>query len=293
MSVTARYLVAGCGYVGRRLARALLPRAPVFALTRTEASARALETQGIDSVAWDLDAADAPVPRGFGMASVIYFLVAPPATGSSDTRLKRFLAKLPVRPARIVYLSTTGVYGDSGGAVVSEETPLNPSSERAQRRVDAERTLAQWCEPLRVGWTILRVPGIYGPGRLPLERLKRGEPMIRHSEAGFASRIHVDDLVAAFLLAGSAARAAERIYNVTDGNPTSMTEYFERIATLAGLPPPELVSRAEAERRLSPGLMSYLAESRRVDSRRIEEELGFRPRFRDLRLGILSSLPLP
>ena len=293
MSVTARYLVAGCGYVGTRLARALLPRAPVFALTRTETSARALETQGIDCVSWDLDAAEAPVPRGFGTASVIFYLVAPPASGSSDTRLKRFLAKLPVRPARIIYLSTTGVYGDSGGDVVTEDTPPQPATERAVRRVDAERALERWCEPLRVGWTILRVPGIYGPGRLPLERLKRGEPMIRHSEAGFSSRIHVDDLVAACLLAGSSARAAGRIYTVTDGNPTPMTEYFERIATLAGLPPPALVSRLEAKQRLSPGLLSYLAESRRVESRRIEEELGFRPRFRDLRLGILSSLPLP
>ena len=132
---------------------------------------------------------------------------------------------------------------------------------------------------------------IYGPGRLPLERLKRREPMIRHSEAGLSSRIHVDDLVAACLLAGSAPRAVERIYNVTDGNPASMTEYFERVATLTGLPPPELVSRAEAEQRLSPGLMSYLAESRRVDSSRIRDELGFAPRFKDLRLGILSSLP--
>jgi nucleoside-diphosphate-sugar epimerase len=192
-----------------------------------------------------------------------------------------------------VYVSTTGVYGDAGGALVDEESPTNPGSDRAARRVDAEHSVRTWCTRNAVAWTILRVPGIYGPGRLPLERLKRGEPMIRHSEAGFSSRIHVDDLVAAALLAGSAPRAAYRIYNVTDGNPASMTEYFERVAMLAGLPPPRLISREEAERVLSPGLLSYLAESRRVDSRRIREELGFAPRFHDLRLGILSSLPAP
>ncbi len=291
MGTTARYLVAGCGYVGRRLARALLSRGPVVGLTRSEASAVELDAQGIDAVSWDLDSADAPVPRGFGTPSVIYYLISPPPTGATDPRLKRFLAKLPIKPARIVYLSTTGVYGHTGGAVVAEDAPLSPMTERATRRVDAERTAREWCERQGVGWTILRVPGIYGPGRLPIERLKRREPMIRHSEAGFSSRIHVDDLVVACLLAGTAARAVERIYNVTDGNPTSMTEYFERVATLTGMPTPELVSRAEAEQVLSPGLMSYLAESRRVDSSRIRDELGFVPRFKDLRLGILSSLP--
>ncbi|HUO96782.1 MAG TPA: SDR family oxidoreductase [Steroidobacteraceae bacterium] len=291
MSATARYLVAGCGYVGTRLARALLPRGPVVGLTRSDTSAAELDAQGIDAVSWDLDSAEAPVPRGIGTASVIYYLIAPPPSGISDPRLKRFLAKLPTRPARLVYLSTTGVYGDTGGATVGEDAPLNPLTERAMRRVDAERVARDWSERHGVGWTILRVPGIYGPGRLPIERLKRREPMIRHSEAGYSSRIHVDDLVAACLLAGSAPRAVERIYNVSDGNPTSMTEYFERVATLTGLPPPELVTRAEAEKTLSPGLLSYLAESRRIDSSRIRDELGFAPRFKDLRLGILSSLP--
>jgi nucleoside-diphosphate-sugar epimerase len=293
MAVTARYLVAGCGYVGARLARALLPRGPVLALTRSEAAAERLDTQGIDAVSWDLDSPEAPVPRALGTPTVVFYLVPPPVVGVADPRLKRFLAKLPASPARFVYISTTGVYGDAGGAVVNEDSPLNPGSERARRRVDAEHSVRLWCERQGVGWTILRVPGIYGPGRLPIELLKRGEPLIRHAEAGYSSRIHVDDLVAACLLAGSAPRAVERIYNVTDGNPTSMTEYFERVATLLGMPAPPLVSRAEAEQLLSPGLWSYLVESRRVDSRRIHDELGFAPRFSDLRLGVLSSLPVP
>jgi nucleoside-diphosphate-sugar epimerase len=293
MTVTARYLVVGCGYVGMRLARALLPRGPVIALTRTEASAERLDAQGIDALAWDLDSAEAPVPRGLATLSVVYYLVPPPPDGRTDPRVKRFLAKLPSPPARLVYLSTTGVYGDTGGAPVDENSPVNPGSDRARRRADAEASVRAYCERRGVGWTILRVPGIYGPGRLPLERLKRGEPLIRHSEAGLSSRIHVDDLVAACVLVASAPRATERIYNVSDGNPTSMTEYLERVATLTGLPSPALVSRAEAERVLSPALWSYLAESRRVDATRIREELGFTPRFTDLRLGILSSLPAP
>lgn len=293
MGTTARYLVAGCGYVGTRLARALLSRGPVVALTRAGESCSALEAQGIDAIAWNLDDPEAPVPRGLGTPSVIFYLVPPPASGTTDPRIKRLLARLPAAPARLLYASTTGVYGDAGGALVNEDSPLNPGSERALRRIDAETTVRGWGERQGVGWTILRVPGIYGPGRLPIERLKRGEPMVRYSEAGYSSRIHVDDLVAACVLAATVPQAVARIYNVTDGNPASMTEYFERVATLTGLPPPPLVTREEAQTALSPELLAYLAESRRVDSSRIREEIGFAPRFKDLRLGILSSLPAP
>lgn len=293
MPITARYLVAGCGYTGTRLARALLPRGPVVGLTATAASAQRLEAMGLDAATWNLDDADAPVPREVGTPSIVFYLVPPPASGSSDPRVRRFLARLPAPPARVVYLSTTGVYGDAGGAVVTEDSPLSPGTERAVRRVDAEGAVRAWATRAGVAWTILRVPGIYGPGRLPVERLRRGEPMIRHSEAGYSSRIHVDDLVSACMLAATAPRAVERVYNVTDGNPASMTEYFERVATLSGIPMPKLVSREEAQQVLSPGLLSFLSESRRVDSSRIREELGFAPRFADLRLGILSSLPAP
>lgn len=293
MASTARYLVAGCGYVGLRLARTLLSRGPTFGLASTDESARRITAFGIDAVAWNLDDASQGVPKGFGSPSVVFYLVPPPTSGVADPRVKRFLARLPAPPARFVYMSTTGVYGDAGGALVDEDTPTNPGNERSARRVDAENAVRTWCSRNGVAWTILRVPGIYGPGRLPLERLRRREPMIRHSEAGFSSRIHVDDLVNACVLAAGTPRAADRIYNVTDGNPASMTEYFERVAMLAGLPAPELISREAAVRVLSPGLMSYLSESRRVDSKRIRDELGFAPRFGDLRLGILSSLPAP
>jgi nucleoside-diphosphate-sugar epimerase len=293
MATTSRYLVAGCGYTGARLARLLLQRGPVVGLTRTDASAELLDAQGIDAAVMDLDAAPTALPRLCGTPSVVFYLVPPPATGSTDPRLDAFLACLGAPPARFIYVSTTGVYGDTGGQAVNEDAPLLPLTDRARRRVAAEEAVVRWCRAQGVGWTILRAPGIYGPGRLPIERLKRGEPLIRHAEAGYASRIHVDDLVNALLLAGYAPRAVDRVYNVTDGNPTSTTEYFERVALLTGLPPPALVTRAEAEQVVSPAMWSYLNESRRVDSSRIRAELGFAPRFKDLRLGILSSLPAP
>jgi len=290
MDRPARFRVAGCGYVGTRLAPLLLARGPVVALTRSAASAAALVARGLDAEAWDLDAGAAP-PASLGKPAVLYYLVPPPIAGTTDTRLAAFLAALPVPPQRIVYVSTTGVYGDTGGDWVNEDSPLNPTTDRARRRVDAERRIAEYAAANGVPSTVLRVPGIYGPGRLPLERVRRGEPLIRHAEAGYSSRIHVDDLATALVLAGTVAAAIGRTYNVTDGNTSTMTEYFERVAALAGLPAPALVSRREAQQRLSPGLLSFLAESRRIDSSRIRRELGFEPRFADLRLGILSSLP--
>ncbi len=289
MERPARFLLAGCGYVGARLARELLARGPVVALTRSAAGAAALASSGLDVEAWDIDGGG-PAAAALAKPAVLYYLVPPPVEGTTDPRLATFLAALPVPPVRLVYVSTTGVYGDTGGAWVDEDTPVNPTTDRARRRADAERQVTAYAQAHGVPFTILRVPGIYGPGRLPLERLRRGEPLIRHAEAGYSSRIHADDLVTALVLAGASPSAAGRTYNITDGNTSTMTEYFERVAALAGLPAPALVSRAEAAQRLSPGLMSFLVESRRIDSSRIRRELGFEPRYGDLRLGILSSL---
>ena len=293
MTGVVRYLIVGCGYVGTRLAKSLLPRGPVVALTSRTETAAALDRQGIDGFAWNLDDAGAGPPRMLSAPAAVFYLAPPQPTGVHDQRLARFLSLLPALPSRLVYISTTGVYGDTGGAAVDEDAPLAPTSDRARRRVDAENQVREWGQTHKVPWTILRAPAIYGPGRLPTERLKRGEPMIRHSEAPPSSRIHVDDLVAACLLCSSAPQAKNRVYNVTDGNSTSMTEYFERVATLVGLPTPVLVSREHAEQALSPELWSFLSDARRIDSRRIRDELGFSPRFTDLRLGILSSLPAP
>lgn len=293
MTGVVRYLIVGCGYLGCRVAKALVARGPVVGVTSRSESAAALDRQGIDGFAWNLDDEGAPVPRLLSLPAAVLYFAPPPPAGTTDPRLERFLRKAPALPTRLLYVSTTGVYGHADGATVTEDSQLQPGTDRARRRVDAEQQVMIWGAANRVPWTILRVPAIYGPGRLPTERLKRGEPMIRHSEAPPSARVHVDDLVAAVLLSLAAPQAKNRIYNVTDGNSTTMTEYFERVATLSGLPAPSLVDREEAERRVSPEFWSYLRESRQVDSRRIREELGFTPRFTDLRLGILASLPAP
>jgi nucleoside-diphosphate-sugar epimerase len=282
--------IVGCGYTGRRLAaRWLRLGARVRGFATRAGSLAQIAAVGAEAVPLDLDAATAAPDRAFD-GQLIYYMVPPAKDSDGDPRLTRYLDTLAGLPRRFIYLSTTGVYGDQAGRVVNEDTPPAPKTARAARRVAAEHAVRAWAEPRGVSWCILRVPGIYGPGRLPLERLRRGEPAIVREEATPGNRIHVDDLAAVCVAAGVAAAADDRIYNVTDGSEDSLTEYLLRVAQIAKLPAPPLVSRNDAKRAVSDSSWSFLAESRRVDNRRMLAELGVALEFRDLDAGIRASL---
>lgn len=286
-------MIVGCGYTGLRLARRLAPHWQVTAPARSNASAARLSAAGLAVQRVDLDApvgsdaADALARSADGAA--IAYLAPPPERGTDDPRLQRFLDALgAARPEVVLYMSTTGVYGDTGGATVTEASPVSPGSDRARRRVAAEQVVAEWCRARDIRSIVLRVPGIYGPWRLPTERLARGEAALRPEDAGPGNRIHVDDLVTACIAALECP--VHGVVNVGDGNPASTTEYLQRTAALAGLPPPRLVPLAEARQHIPPGMLSFLLESRRVDVRRMREELGVEPRYGDLDEGIAASL---
>jgi nucleoside-diphosphate-sugar epimerase len=283
-------LIVGCGYTGRRRARALQPRWRVLATARSDLAAAELQAAGIEVLRADLDAALAPglLETAVDGAAIAY-LAPPPDHGTDDPRLVRFLAALGrARPPVLLYMSTTGVYGDTGGEVVTEDSPLLPANDRARRRVAAETAAQDWCAGRGVRCVVLRVPGIYGPGRLPLDRLRRGEPALRPEDAGPGNRIHVADLVTA--CAAALERPVGGAFNVTDGNPASTTEFLQRTAAIAGLAPPPLVALADASGRISAGMLAFLRESRRVDNRRMREELGVELRYADLDAGIAASL---
>jgi nucleoside-diphosphate-sugar epimerase len=267
-------LIVGCGDVGRRLAADAHDRGePVFCIVSSPASARGLLEGHLHSVAVDLDAA-APALAGEWDQREIFYLAPPPSSGDGDPRMRRFLGALPTTgPHRIVSVSTTGVYGDCQGAWVDEQRPPNPQTDRARRRYDAERQLSAWHDAGRGEFVILRVAGIYGPGKLPLERLRKQVPMIGADDAPWTNRIHIDDLVAVCRAAMSHGRDTE-VYNVSDGNPGNMREYFDRVADRYGLPRAPLITLAEARAALSPGMLSYLGESRRLDNRKMLAELG-------------------
>ncbi|HEY0939206.1 MAG TPA: SDR family oxidoreductase [Steroidobacter sp.] len=283
-------LIAGCGYVGQRLADRLRERYEITALVRSNDKAAALERQGLKTLVIDLDRvrAGASLPQRLDQEAIVY-LAPPPAAGESDLRLDRFLHLAIVPPKAFVYMSTTGVYGDAGGELVDESTPVMPLTERARRRVSAEEMTRVWCHERRVRRVVLRVPGIYGPERLPLERLRKSEPVVRPEDAGISNRIHVDDLVTA-CEAAIENKEARGVYNVTDGNSISSTTFMDMVADLAGLPRPPRVSMEEAQLTFSPERLSFLNESRRVGNDRMLKHLGVKLRYADLTAGVRASL---
>ncbi len=283
--------IVGCGYVGRRLAQQLGNKeCNLYGLVRTTVHIKSLRAVKVEPIVLDLDTLEANdlAPVWFRNCTLFYF-APPPATGESDTRLHHFLNKLKNPPETLIYLSTTGVYGNTHGALVDESMPVNPQTQRAQRRVSAEHMTRIWCTENGVRRVVLRVPAIYGPGRLPLDRLRKGEPVIRAAEAPIINRIHVDDLVQACLAAG-ANPEVRGVYNVSDGNNCSMTDYLKLVAGLANLPMPAEIPMDEAQLVFSPEYLSYLDESRRVDNTRMRNELGVQLRYADVEKGISASL---
>lgn len=284
-------VIIGCGDIGRRVAALWRERGtPVIALARRPATAEALAALGITPIVGDLDAPESLMQLPTADALVYYF-APPPPRGSIDPRMGAFLATLSQgrAPRRIVYISTSGVYGDRRGEWVDETVAPNPQTDRARRRLDAENALRAWGREQGVEVVVLRVGGIYGPGRLPRERLAEGRPVLRETESGYTNRIHADDLAAACLAAAERGRAGA-VYNVSDGQPGTMTGYFNAVADRLGLPRPPEISMAEARERLSPVMLSYLTESRRMDNRRMCEELGVRLRYPDLESGLTQAV---
>lgn len=283
-------LIVGCGDLGMRIAGRRRARgAGTECVVRSAGSAARLQRSGFAVRILDLDRPVAALDFAAAHAQILY-LAPPPPHGTRDARVQRFLAALPdAAGQRIVYVSTSGVYGDCGGAWVDERRPANPQVDRARRRFDAEQRLRAWREAGRGELIVLRVAGIYGPGRLPLERLRRGEPMVAAAQAPWTNRIHVDDLVDVCEAAMTRGRDGA-IYNVSDGHPSNMRDYFDRVADLYGLPRAPQVDRDRAADRLSPGMLSYLAESRRVDNRRMLDELGVVLRYPDLAAGLPACL---
>jgi nucleoside-diphosphate-sugar epimerase len=283
-------LVAGCGYVGQRLAVRLQEHFDVTGLVRSAERVAELQRAGIRALAIDLDRVrpGVSVPERLDQEAIIY-LTPPPVLGESDLRLDRFLQLATVPPHTFVYMSTTGVYGDTAGGVVDESSPVQPRTDRARRRVSAEEMTRVWCNERHVRRVVLRVPGIYGPDRLPLERLKHIEPVVREREAGINNRIHVDDLVEA-CVRSIANPEARGVYNVTDGQPFSSTTFMNLVAKVAGLPPPPTVSMEEAQLTFSPERLSFLNESRRVSNERMLKHLGVALKYSDVEAGIRASL---
>jgi nucleoside-diphosphate-sugar epimerase len=282
-------LIVGCGDVGRRVASLLQSAGrSLTCIVRRNESLNTLLAAGFDARCTDLDLPGSIASLASGFAEIYYF-VPPPSGGEFDLRMSAFLQGLhsEAPPRRIVYISTSAVYGDCGGAWITEEQPLHPTTARGRRRLDAENQLMAWCRETGCEWILLRVPGIYGPGKLPLKRLRQGLPVLREADAPYTNRIHVDDL-AAICVAAMSSCHRNTVYNVSDGHPSNMTDYFFRVADAAGLPRPPEVSREEAQHVLSSGMLSFLNDSRRMDNTRLLEELKISLQYPELDTGLAA-----
>jgi len=282
-------LIVGCGDVGTRLGTELVRRgARPVGLVRRQQSADRISRWGIMPAVANLDRTVDEPPSAADGGTVFYLVPPDGSADDDDPRLRNFLATCEqALPRTLLYLSTSGVYGDCGGEWVDEIRPPNPQTDRARRRLAAERIVSEWCGQRGVKCLFLRVGGIYGPDRLPVDRVSRMS-VIRPEEAPWSNRIHVDDLVRTLVHAAQRGRSG-RVYNVADGHPTTMTDYLYRVADVAGLPRPRAVPLAEAPEQLSEAMLSFVRESRRLDVRRMREELGVNLQFPTLDTGLSDA----
>jgi nucleoside-diphosphate-sugar epimerase len=274
-----RLLIIGCGDIALRTIPLLSGRFRVFALLRNPAQISKLHALGVTPVAGDLDDRTS-LSRLAGLADIVLHLAPPPDKGTQDMRTRHLLAALSkgAIPGRFVYISTSGVYGDCGGAVVNETHPIHPQNTRAQRRVDAEMQIRSWAGRNGVNASILRVPGIYAADRLPLGRIRQGSPAIIAAEDSYTNHIHADDLAHIIFKAMRRGRP-NRVYHASDDSMLKMGDYFDAVADAYGLARPPRISRAEAQQVLPESLLSFMNESRRLNNERMKLELKVELRY--------------
>ena len=295
--MASNIVIVGCGDIGRRVSalyKSLNPNRKIIGLVQSKNSVNVCDACGVQAFKINLDSLTSntqELPSSKLSNSDLFYFTPPPSVGEQDTRLRLFLNTLSVLntyPRRIVLISTTGVYGDSKGEWIDETSTVNPIADRAKRRLSAEKTLQSWAKKHHIETMILRVPGIYAKDRLPLARLKKGLPVVNESEAGYTNRIHADDLANA-CKAAMESESNKQVINVTDGNPCSMTTYFNHIADFSGLPRPPQISMKEAEASLSKGMISYLKESRRIRNNKMLEILKIKLQYPNLKTTLLTS----
>jgi nucleoside-diphosphate-sugar epimerase len=272
-----RLLIVGCGDIGLRILARLRDRYRVIALTSTPGRVRELRCAGALPIVGDLDAR-AALARCAPFGERVFHLAPPPNRGRRDSRTRHLLAALAGRGARLVYVSTTGVYGDARGAWLDETARVAPASERALRRADAERALRRAGASGALRASILRVPGIYDAReRLPLERLRQRLPALAPDDDVRTNHIHADDL-ARIAIAALHRGAPQRVYNAVDDSDLTMGEYFDLVADRFGLPRPPRLPREQLRTAVSPTMYSFMSESRRLRNARIKRELRIRLR---------------
>ncbi len=285
-------LMIGCGDIALRTIPLLQKKYRISGLLRQPDKARLFRSLGVSPVTGDLDRRDS-LKKLAGIAQIIIHLVPPPNHGKRDTRTANLLAALSKRtkgkprilPQQLVYISTSGVYGDCQGEVINEARRLKPLNGRAVRRVSAESQIRSWGRRNHVPVTILRVPGIYAGDRLPLKRIQENIPVFAARDDGYTNHIHADDL-ARIICAAIGYGKFGRVYNATDDTQMKMGDYFDLVADHFNLPRPPRIPRDQAAGCISLGMLSFMNESRRISNMRMKKELHVRLRYPTVASGI-------
>jgi len=282
-----RILIVGCGDVGLRAARLLAGHARLYGLIRSPQRADQLRAAGITPLLGDLDDR-ASLKRLAGLADAVLHFAPPPALGDRDPRTRRLLAAIGRGSlAQVIYISTSGVYGDCAGEVVAETRPARPNNPRARRRADAEAQLRRFGRAGR-RVSLLRAPGIYAQNRMPEERVRKALPAIVNADDVYTNHIHADDL-ARLAIAALFRGRNNRLYNAVDDSGLKMGDWFDVVADHLGLPHPPRLPREQVIAAVTPAMRTFLTESRRLSNRRIKQELRFRLRYPTVSEGLQGS----
>ena len=285
--MSKKTLIIGCGDTGKRVIKALeKQKEPIYATSHQKDSQIQLDKLGITVIPANLDNKNELENLPTEGASIFYF--APPAaTGITDSRMANFIESLDKQnpPKRIVYISTTGVYGNCRGLWISENADLKPGNDRSKRRLHAESLIQKFCKNSRCEFVILRVSGIYCFEKLPLKRLKDGMKILNPKLAPSSNRIHADDLTQCCVKAMFLGPANE-VFNIADGNPSSISDYFIQIAKIFELPKPKSLTWSQAEKELSPAMLSYLNESKKIKIDKIQSQLNIKLKYPTLIEGL-------
>jgi nucleoside-diphosphate-sugar epimerase len=286
-----RAFIAGCGYIGERVARLVRKNgAEVACMVRSAEHAVRLTAEQFATIVCALDD-PAAIPPFDVAGSMLFYFVPPAGGGYSDLRARNFCRALndSAPPSKIIYISATSVYSATDGSVVTEDSPTKPLSAMGRRRLDAEHAFREYGARTGAEVIILRVSAIYGPGRLPLTQIRQGQPLLRVEEAGPGNRIHADDLARICCAAAEKGRAGD-VFNISDGQPCSMTDYFNAVADALGEPRQPQVPLEIARSVMSPLMFSYVSEARVVDASRMLNRLGVTLQYPTLDEGLLASL---
>lgn len=283
-------VVFGCGDVGRRVAKFLMGMGvavdDIFAYVNTSKSAEICARMKVIALTVDLDNEIRDLSLCDG--AELYYTVAPQKSGNRDLRSRALLETWDaagIKPKKVVVISTTGVYGDCAGQWIDELATVNPTTDRARRRLDSESVWAAWGQSNKVPIVVLRVPGIYAFSRLPKQRLMKRTPVVNPAECGYTNRIHADDLAMVCVKAMELGVANE-VYNVTDGVPGKISEYLQAAARILGMDALPQITMDEALLSLSPGMLSYLSESRKISNQKMLDDLDIELSYPDMLKGI-------